>query len=143
MSASIPGSDQWIGCDKLSNERFWSCSCRGGTTTNCMSKMDFPCGAGNCCGFDTQGEVGCAATPPTIPPIVGCVAPLQKGYLACSHVTLLNSPGYGPFTSCCPPEVPYSCPTGTPGSCFATAAAARANCKDWCVQCVPLAFPPM
>jgi hypothetical protein len=52
-------------------------------------------------------------------------------------VAQLDSPGSGPFTSCCPLRMPYSCPNGPTAACFATAAEARASCGDWCVQCVP------
>jgi len=106
----------------------------------CTGKGPMPCGSSNCCGFDTSAATGCAATPVTLPPISGCVGLIRGGYLGCAHVDQLNNPGYGPFTSCCPPSAPFSCPTGTPGTCFATADQARANCKDYCVQCVPTMF---
>jgi hypothetical protein len=106
----------------------------------CPAKAPMPCGANNCCGFDTSLAKGCGATPVTLPPISGCVDLIRTGQLGCAHVRQLNNPGYGPFTSCCPVSRPYSCPTGTPGTCFATAEEARANCKDDCVQCVPTMF---
>jgi hypothetical protein len=99
-----------------------------------------PCGPSNCCGFDTSAAVGCGATPVTLPPIAGCVSLIRSGFLGCAHFEQLFNPAYGPFTSCCPPSAPFSCPTGTPGTCFATAQEARNNCKDDCVQCVPTMF---
>jgi hypothetical protein len=137
----IPGSDQQINCRKRVGDPLWECACGlKGTWTYCPSKAPLPCGSNNCCGFDTSLAKGCGATPVTLPPISGCVDLIRNGQLGCAHVTQLNSPGYGPFTSCCPVSRPYSCPTGTPGSCFATAEEARGNCKDYCVQCVPTMF---
>jgi hypothetical protein len=142
-SAPIPGTDQQITCKRtVGSPPLWSCACgMGGQWTYCTAKGDMPCGAVNCCGFDTSKATGCAATPPTLPPVSGCVDLIrQQRELACAHITQLNVPGYGPFTSCCPPGAPFSCPTGTPNACFATAEQARANCKDYCVQCVPAMF---
>ena len=140
-SAPILGTDQQINCKKVVGDSAWACACGvKGTWRYCTGKGDMPCGSANCCGFDTSAATGCAATPVTLPPISGCVERIRAGYLGCAHTTQLNNPGYGPFTSCCSANVPYSCPTGTPGSCYATAEQARANCKEYCVQCVPTMF---
>jgi hypothetical protein len=136
-SAPIPGSDQQINCRKVVGDNRWDCACGvKGTWNYCSTTTDFPCGFANCCGFDTSSSVGCASTPVTLPPISGCVGGGRGAQLVCAHVSQLNNPGYGPFTSCCPPNVPFSCPTGTPNTCFATATEARNNCKEYCVQCV-------
>jgi hypothetical protein len=140
-SAPIKGSDQQINCRKVVGDPVWQCACGiKGTWSYCPSKAPFPCGVSNCCNFDTSTATTCAATPVTLPPISGCVGLIRNGQLGCAHVTQLNSPGYGPFTACCPPSAPFSCPTGTPNACFATAEQARANCKEYCVQCVPTMF---
>jgi hypothetical protein len=68
------------------------------------------------------------------PPFEGC-ASLGFPWL-CPHDRQLNIPDYGAFTGCCPPSLPYSCPNGTPTSCFASAEEARASCTDDCVACV-------
>jgi hypothetical protein len=140
-SAPIPGTDQQINCRKPLDQPLWQCACGiKGTWSYCDAKDPFPCGQSNCCGFDTSKSVGCGATPVTLRPSPGCVGLIRSGQLGCAHVTQLNNPGYGPFTACCPPSAPFSCPNGTPNSCFATAEQARANCKEYCVQCVPTMF---
>lgn len=67
------------------------------------------------------------------PLLVGCSN--GSGSPLCPHSFQLNTPSYGPFTSCCPRGYPYSCANGTPNSCFATAAAAQESCGSNCVAC--------
>jgi hypothetical protein len=136
-SAPIPGSDQQINCRKVVGSEVWDCACGiKGTWKYCSSPYGFPCGVQNCCGFDTSAAVGCASTPATLPPISGCAAGGRGAQLVCAHVLQVNNENYGPFTSCCPPNAPFSCPNGTPNSCFSTAQEARKSCQDFCVQCV-------
>jgi hypothetical protein len=116
-------------------------------------------GAGAVTGGGTGGGAGTAggaSTPPSIPPgfcqersldvpwpvISGCLQPPdpESAYdftrLRCPFPEQLNVPHYGAFVACCPPELPYSCPNGTPHTCYASAGEAEAACAGACVTCV-------
>ncbi len=128
--------DARIYCKKVVRDSQWSCSCEhNGMSFLCNSRADFPCGSTNCCGIDTRTAIGCSMPFPTIPPLSGCASSPSSRRLLCPHSSQLNIPNFGPFTACCPPTAPFSCPNGTPNSCFATADLARRACSDYCVQC--------
>jgi hypothetical protein len=70
------------------------------------------------------------------PVIAGCASgELPNSTLRCPHPFQSNTPDYGPFVACCPLEMPYSCPNGTPNGCFADAQSAFAFCNESCVEC--------
>jgi hypothetical protein len=96
-------------------------------------------------GGATGGAAGCPP-PPTKPacakrvstaaPLAFCAAPIANGTMtSCAHPNHSDVPDSGSFTSCCPPEAPFSCPTGATGACFATPDLALAVCGSDCVEC--------
>jgi hypothetical protein len=90
-----------------------------------------------------NGSCGVAMLDVPWPVISGCLAPSSGGAydftrLRCAFPHQLNSPDYGAFVACCPPELPFGCPNGTPQSCYATASQAAVACgSDECQLCVP------
>lgn len=131
-----PNGTQKIECEKVVGQDVWSCHCTGrcGVTT-CTTQRDLACGADNCCAFPIEG---CSKQVVNVAPNEFCAASVASGAMtSCGHLRHLKVPNYGPFTSCCPPDAPFSCPTGTPVACFATAEAAKAACGDDCVECSP------
>jgi hypothetical protein len=124
-------SGKTMRCSRPKDGTLWTCICGGGTAS-CTSTQEMPCTMPNCCGIDTSTATGCADPPVTFAQFPSCYQMPGFNY-ACNQIR----PGYGAYTTCCYESAPYACPNGTPSSCFATAAIARAECGDYCSKCVP------
>ena len=125
---------------------FAALGCGGKTDVDSMLWIEESAGSGGRSGVAAGGTTGTGGVHPTPNPcpqasldvawpvISGCIS---NSFLTwrCPHPSQINTPDYGPFVACCPPDMPFSCPNGTPHSCFKTASEAASSCGKHCVTC--------